>query len=60
MTTVGPQHIDLGYHLRGRVADYTLRPRGDDAGYSARVCGRKLGLRSPLPGWCGGYHCPAA
>ena len=60
ITAVGPQHINLRYHLRSRMADHALRPRGDDAGYSARVYGRKLGLRSPLPGRCGGYHRPAA
>ena len=60
ITAVGPQHINLRYHLRSRMADHALRPRGDDSGYSAHVCGRKLGLRSPLPGRCGGYHRPAA
>ena len=60
MSAVGPQHVDLGYHLRSRMADHAMRPSGDDAGYSARVCGRELGLRSPLPGWCSGHHRPAS
>jgi hypothetical protein len=60
ITTVGPHHRNLGYHLRGRVADHALRPIGDGAGYSARVSGCKHGLRSPLPGRCRGYHRPAA